>query len=355
MAYAGPLWSTSASPRRSSSSRATAARSRLARLRRAADDRDRHAVRRVPPPRYAWADPDYDGRACQPRRLPGRPPAAPCARTARPRPTRPTTCGRSAWSRPPMNRPRAIAASRWSPRHEAPSILDLARYAVPIPCRHGRRCAAVSDAIDGAMPRSVDDGGRNLLHGSTTYLEHEKTGHDGPVREIRSEILDFLTAADILTPGGDPTAPGLFSVPAPAACPFTGAGRRCFCVGLAPIMPRRAGRWSRRRSEVVDPQAVGHAQEQVRHRLAAVLDVAARRQRPAAAAGQEDGQVVVRVAVAVGVAAAVDDHRVVEQRVAVDVLRLARASRGTGRTAACSRGRSRRPSRASSLFWWCDR
>ena len=68
------------------------------------------------------------------------------------------------------------------------------------------------------------------------------------------------------------------------------------------------------------PKPIRHAQVQVVHRQAVKLDVAAGRERAAAAAGEDDRQVDVRVAVAVGVPSAVDDHRVVEQRVAVDVL-----------------------------------
>ncbi len=51
-----------------------------------------------------------------------------------------------------------------------------------------------------------------------------------------------------------------------------------------------------------------------------MLHKAARRQCAAAAAGQDDGQVVMRVAIAVRVATAIDDHRIVQERFAVHVL-----------------------------------
>src|SRR4026209_1628131 len=68
--------------------------------------------------------------------------------------------------------------------------------------------------------------------------------------------------------------------------------------------------------------AVGEAEEEVAHGDAAVFDEAPRCQRAAAGTGEEHGQVGVRMAVAVGVAAAIDDHRVVQERLAVHVLGL---------------------------------
>src|SRR4051794_33986868 len=59
-----------------------------------------------------------------------------------------------------------------------------------------------------------------------------------------------------------------------------------------------------------DSEAVDHAQEEVRHRLAAGLEVATGLERPSAGPGQDDGEVVVVVAVAVAVPASVDDHRI---------------------------------------------
>src|SRR6185295_17785687 len=61
-------------------------------------------------------------------------------------------------------------------------------------------------------------------------------------------------------------------------------------------------------------QAVHHRQEEAVERLALHLQEAAARDRAAALAGEQDGQVVVVVAVAVGQRAAVDDHGVVEDR-----------------------------------------
>ena len=101
------------------------------------------------------------------------------------------------------------------------------------------------------------------------------------------------------------------------------------------------------RPEIADAQAVGHAQVEVRQRLRAVLDVAARRQRPAAAAGQDDREVVVGMAVAVGIAAAVDDHRVVRAGTGRRRPSSPGASPGTGRTGGRTTGRCRRPSRSS--------
>src|SRR5690348_2299679 len=64
----------------------------------------------------------------------------------------------------------------------------------------------------------------------------------------------------------------------------------------------------------VDLHAVEHRHpEVIERRVLRIADVAARRERPAAAAREEDRQVVVVMGVAVGVAAAVGDHAVVEQ------------------------------------------
>ena len=64
--------------------------------------------------------------------------------------------------------------------------------------------------------------------------------------------------------------------------------------------------------------------EVVQRRFFAVFDVPARLDRAAAAAGEQNRQVVVIVGVAVGVAAAVDDHAVVQQRAValLDALQL---------------------------------
>lgn len=64
--------------------------------------------------------------------------------------------------------------------------------------------------------------------------------------------------------------------------------------------------------EVFDSAAIGEAEEHVADRLRAVIDVAARLQRSAAGARQQYRQVAVRVTVGVGVAAAVNDHRIVQ-------------------------------------------
>ena len=53
---------------------------------------------------------------------------------------------------------------------------------------------------------------------------------------------------------------------------------------------------------------VCHAQEQVGHGLRAVLDAAAGRQSAAAAAREDERQVRVRVTVAIGITAAVENH-----------------------------------------------
>ena len=67
---------------------------------------------------------------------------------------------------------------------------------------------------------------------------------------------------------------------------------------------------------------VGEREEEVAHRLAAVLHVTTGLQQPASAAGEEHGEIVVAVAVGVGVAATVDDARVVQDRIPVDVAGL---------------------------------
>ena len=59
--------------------------------------------------------------------------------------------------------------------------------------------------------------------------------------------------------------------------------------------------------------------KQVGHGFGAMLDVAAWLQRAAAPHSQNHRQVDVRVAVAVGVTAPINDHRVVEQGVAVHI------------------------------------
>ncbi len=59
--------------------------------------------------------------------------------------------------------------------------------------------------------------------------------------------------------------------------------------------------------------AVAEAEEEVAHRDAAVLYESAGRERAAAGAGEEHREIHMAVAVAVGVAAAVDDHRVVQE------------------------------------------
>src|SRR4051812_21868816 len=71
--------------------------------------------------------------------------------------------------------------------------------------------------------------------------------------------------------------------------------------------------------EAFDAEPVGHAEEEIRHRLRAVTREASRRERAAAGAGENHRQVVVRVPVAVGIAAAIDDHRIVQERFSVDV------------------------------------
>ena len=72
--------------------------------------------------------------------------------------------------------------------------------------------------------------------------------------------------------------------------------------------------------EILYAHAIGHGEEQVRHRLAASFDVTSCFQGAAAVAGEDDGQVVMGVAIAVGIAAAVNDHGIVEERIAIHVL-----------------------------------
>src|SRR5437016_13920877 len=65
--------------------------------------------------------------------------------------------------------------------------------------------------------------------------------------------------------------------------------------------------------EARDSEAVGEAEQQVAHGHAAALEETAARQGAAAAAGEEDGQIDVGMSVSVGVAASVNDHRILEQ------------------------------------------
>ena len=90
--------------------------------------------------------------------------------------------------------------------------------------------------------------------------------------------------------------------------------------GRPPLKIRESSRRIAEAFQTLDSHAVGHAEEKVRHRLGAVLDITGRGDEPAPTAGKDDREIVVGVPVGVGVAAAVDDHRIVQDRVAVDVL-----------------------------------
>jgi hypothetical protein len=65
-----------------------------------------------------------------------------------------------------------------------------------------------------------------------------------------------------------------------------------------------------------------HAQEKIGERRGFGFDVATARESGAAGAGEDDWEIVVGVPIAVGVARAVNDHRIVEERLTIDVLRL---------------------------------
>ena len=65
--------------------------------------------------------------------------------------------------------------------------------------------------------------------------------------------------------------------------------------------------------EVFDAHAVGHCQEEIGHGLPAGFDVASSFEGATTAAGENERQVVMSVAVAVRIAAAIDDHGIVEE------------------------------------------
>src|SRR6516164_5818266 len=65
--------------------------------------------------------------------------------------------------------------------------------------------------------------------------------------------------------------------------------------------------------------SMGYTQEEVGGRLGVMLYVSARLQGAASCSSKDEGKVGVCVPVAVSIAAAVNDHRVVKQRVAVRV------------------------------------
>src|SRR5208337_4797113 len=71
---------------------------------------------------------------------------------------------------------------------------------------------------------------------------------------------------------------------------------------------------------VLAADTIQHAEVKVADRSGGVFHEAAGREGAAAAARKNDREVVVRVAIAVGVAAAIDDHRVVQERIAIDIL-----------------------------------
>ena len=70
------------------------------------------------------------------------------------------------------------------------------------------------------------------------------------------------------------------------------------------------------------PQPVGHAEEKIAHRPTAELNVPTRLQGATPGARQNDREIIVRVPVAVGVTRSVNDHRIVQHRATVDILRL---------------------------------
>ena len=101
--------------------------------------------------------------------------------------------------------------------------------------------------------------------------------------------------------------------PGAALFPPTGAGRETGVAASGVDRLQPAGAVAERGNAGAD--AVEHREEEVvERRLRRQDDVAAGLDRAAAAAGEDDRQVVVPVAVAVGEAAAVHDHAVVEQR-----------------------------------------
>src|SRR5581483_9998491 len=71
--------------------------------------------------------------------------------------------------------------------------------------------------------------------------------------------------------------------------------------------------------QVSHAENVAQAEEEIGHGLVRTLDVPPRSQSSAAATGQQDGQVAVRMPIAVRVAAAVDDDGIVQQAPAIYV------------------------------------
>ena len=74
--------------------------------------------------------------------------------------------------------------------------------------------------------------------------------------------------------------------------------------------------------QVLHSKAVAHAEVEVAHWLASGLIEPAALERAAAAASEDDREIVVGVAVAIGIAAAINDHGVIQQRSAVHVFRF---------------------------------
>src|SRR4030095_8001239 len=68
-----------------------------------------------------------------------------------------------------------------------------------------------------------------------------------------------------------------------------------------------------------DAHSLGQGQEKVAQRFGAVLDKTARSQCTAACSGQNQGQIGMGMTIPIRVAAAIEDHGMMEQRLTIDV------------------------------------
>lgn len=68
------------------------------------------------------------------------------------------------------------------------------------------------------------------------------------------------------------------------------------------------------------PESIGHAQEQVCHGLRVVLDIATGAETATARPGKEYRQIAVGMTIGIGITATVDDHRIMEDRLAIKIL-----------------------------------
>lgn len=83
--------------------------------------------------------------------------------------------------------------------------------------------------------------------------------------------------------------------------------------------------------QVVDAETVGHAQKEIGAGLAVETHIATRCEGTAAAAGENDGKIEVRVPVAICMSATVNDHGVMEQRITICVLGLLHSFKEAGK------------------------